>query len=310
MTVGYLRRAGVIGAGIALTIPLLMSPAAATFPGRNGLIAYDDLVPFDTSINLIRPDGRGRGQITHRDAFEQRWSPDGTRLVFSGFTQQGNRLFVVNRDGSGLRRVSADAAGWNHWRPAYSPDGRRIVFARCAPDRGCAVAIMGADGSGVHDITGYANVNFTPQFSPDGLWISFERINRDFTAGRIYVARPDGSDARPITPPDMQAADADWAPDGSRLIFEDNCCRPNSSLWTVRPDGSGLRRLTHPEFRHNDFEAVFSPDGRQVVFASDRRYADSCCTDLFVMDANGAHLRLLKSSGSRVFLFPSWQPLP
>lgn len=306
------RRGIVVAAVSALAIPLLASPAAAAFPGRNGRIAFSDFVSGDTSIVLVRPDGSGRRQITHRDAFQSRWSPDGTRLVFSGATgtggRNGNRIFVMHGDGTGLRRVSSDLPGWNHFSPAYSPSARQIVFSRCAPTAGCALAIMNADGSALHAITGYRSFGLSAQFSPDGAWIAFVGFERRGFAARIYLVRPDGSRVHPITPPALDSADPDWAPDGRNLVFASHCCIRNSSLWTVRPDGSGLRQLTHPGFRHDDFFPAYSPDGKQIVFSSNRRYPDGCCTDLFVVKADGSGVRLLADSHSRLFLFAGWQP--
>jgi dipeptidyl aminopeptidase/acylaminoacyl peptidase len=51
-----------------------------------------------------------------------------------------------------------------------------------------------------------------------------------------------------------------------------------SELWIMKPDGSDLRQVTSAN--HNDTAPVFSPDGKQIVFVSDREGAKS---QLFVV---------------------------
>lgn len=63
------------------------------------------------------------------DGFNPDWSPSGERLAFVRFGstfQPHNKLFVVNRDGSGLRRVYRGPG--NLLSPTWSPDGRTIAF--------------------------------------------------------------------------------------------------------------------------------------------------------------------------------------
>jgi Tol biopolymer transport system component len=55
-------------------------------------------------------------------------------------------MYVMNADGTGLTQLTdgLDAA-----RPAWSPDGTRIVFVR---DQGSSLVVMNADGSGSHEV--------------------------------------------------------------------------------------------------------------------------------------------------------------
>jgi len=56
------------------------------------------------------------------------WSPDSKRIVFSRRVQSGFQIFVMNRDGSGVRQLT-DAAG-EFTNPRWSPDGKKILCGR------------------------------------------------------------------------------------------------------------------------------------------------------------------------------------
>jgi Tol biopolymer transport system component len=58
------------------------------------------------------------------------WSPDGTKLAFTGPGRKGyaNDLYVINVDGSRFTRLTA--TGVNEADPVWSPDGTALVFSR------------------------------------------------------------------------------------------------------------------------------------------------------------------------------------
>ena len=76
------------------------------------------------------------------------WSPDGRRIAFRsiGIGRVNSDLYVVNADGSGLRRLTRNAAKLRWF--AWSPDGRTIAFLRNGE-----VYIVKADGSGERRLT-------------------------------------------------------------------------------------------------------------------------------------------------------------
>jgi TolB protein len=90
----------------------------------------------------------------------------------------------------------------------------------------------------------------------------------------------------------------DWSPDGRRILFQrDLAQHGNYDIYSIRPDGSGLRRLTRsPAF---DADAHFSPNGKSIVFGSDR----TGNADVFVMRRNGTGVR-------RITRCPSFDAYP
>ena len=107
----------------------------------------------------------------------------------------------------------------------------------------------------------------------------------------LFVANADGSDARQVT--DMPGANwaPSWHPDGHHILFATNQRSVTDGtggrtfdLYMVGDDGAGLERISYSD----TFDAfpLFSPDGTQVVFASNRRAdrAPTRDTNIFVAD--------------------------
>lgn len=74
-----------------------------------------------------------------------------------------------------------------------------------------------------------------------------------------------------------------------------------TEIYVIRENGTGLRRLTNN--RAADYSPIWSPDGKQLLFASNRDGDD----ELFVMDASGTNVRQLTRNRS-LDLTPQWSP--
>lgn len=161
------------GTGLApLLAPGDDSPAWSPDGSRMAFISNRDGTP---RLHLSRADGsdvRKLSNLSGVDVFaplwgylengHSPWSPDGTRIAFMNFAGQTSAIYVVNADGSGLRRLTDPAldARFNGW----SPSGTRIAFT--GTTAGVKdVYVINADGTGL--------VNLTPGASheSDALWL-------------------------------------------------------------------------------------------------------------------------------------------
>ena len=244
-------------------------------------------------------------------------SPDGRRVVFTRIGADGSgHIFLVNIDGSGLHEI--DVGGCT--TPCvdeevegdpWSPDGHWLAFERALIDEAGNVAnvglwIMTSDGANAHQITQQNVRNIAqdvrPTWSPDGTWLAFSRADLTMEPVEpmaIFMVRMDGSDARQVTPWDLNANDPAWSPDGDLIAFQ-SPAEPTSgveqSIYTIHPDGTGVTRLTSgfrptADGRQGSNHPSWSPDGTQLVFChfpSTRGHAD-----LFQMNRDGSALHLV-----------------
>jgi TolB protein len=317
-------RSRVVGALSALALVMLAgaAPAAATFPGPNGRIAFADYV--SGQIYAINPDGSALEQLTNtgprKGADEPSWSADGERLLFERFNVDGeSRIWVMRADGSHQRKVASETEGFSDRTPAYTPDGREIVFTRCHPPPKdvCAIWKMRSDGTHREALTRFVHntreerTDFFASVSPDGGSIAFGRFDAGGFQGRIFVMTADGRHAHAVTKPPLEAFDPDWAPNGKRITFSSKGPRLGSSIYTIKPDGTDLQQVTPSIFPHNNALSTYSPRGNRLAFVSDRNYPDACCNDLFAIDSGGGGEHMIDTGLSDAgILFPSWGTAP
>ena len=167
--------------------------------------------------------------------------------------------------------------------PAWSPDGRTIVFVSWRDGNG-EVYAMDANGSSPRNLTQNPANDVRPAWSPDGRRIAFVRNRspssrckpgpghgrcwRDYDRqSEIYVMNADGSRKRNLTRDRASDDLPTWSPDGRRIAFLHGRGRGRGQLYVVNADGSGLRnlaRITGPAVFSSD--PVWSPDGRTIYF--------------------------------------------
>lgn len=268
-------------------------------------------------IYAMRPDGSEKRRLTRNDVVDTdpAWSPDGRRIAFvsapdslPGTPVRRPDIFVMNEDGSGVRRLfqSSRAA----WHPRWSPDGRRIAFENYDPVEGFRVHVMNADGSNVQPIPSVAGENFSPEWSPDGTRILFLSNRPPRGRWTMYIVNADGTGERQLSDDSVcfaHVVSIRWTPDGSRIGYTCDF----DGIFSVRADGTDAHRLIPPAagYPPQEFGPIWSPDGSQVAFTSNRGSPVPGRTVWHVFTANAAGSGVKPiTSDSEGYTVADWGP--
>ena len=310
-----IMKLSLIISALALLCLVPSSRVGATVPGDNGRIAFQAHTGTGNQIYTVRPNGHNLRQITHvnGEAVAPDWSPDGRLIVFEHDSAVCASVAIMNADGSDLIDIVPPSANICEGDPAFTPDGKRIVFEQFNVDTGVdAIWSMRLDGSHRRFITsGTAGIQVTdPSVSPDGRTLSFVDFNATGLAFGLFTVDIDGGSLFQVVPFTFDVGTKqDWAPDGRRLVFTENANHPNpgdsANIATIRPDGTGLRHLTHYQGGEvNALVGSYSPDGRWIVF----RLEDHGSFGLFKMHPDGSDLRPILGLSSFKPRLIAWGP--
>jgi TolB protein len=316
--------------GVAAAVAgVVAPPAEATYPGKNGPIAFQRFPGGEetTEIFSITPTGRRLHRLTAGPgaAFGPDFSPDGSQLAFArlfGDARHG-AIFTVKSSGGRATKISSGCTGQclEDNGPSWSPDGRQILFGRVlgpvVHDNAAEVdlMIMNRDGSGQRLIRRFGRVvdgrEFgKAQFSPDGRHIALTLVTLGQPgSSAVYVMNADGSDLRPITPAKLHGGNPDWSPNGKLIVFNSNNDVPKrSEIWVVKPNGKGRRRLRRLHVGR-DYQPVWSPNGRQIAFGHDGpavHHGVPVLQNLWTMRSNGSHAHPITKPGEPAEDLPDW----
>lgn len=177
------------------------------------------------------------------------------------------------------------------------------------------LAIMDQDGHNNQYLTSGNTIVLTPRFSPNGNEFSFFSYKEKIVNGRripltAQVYRYDLINKRMIRGLNLQGMTyaPRYSPDGTNLIFslseKTRNGRAVSSIFRYNIHSQQLVRITDARrFLCIDTSPCYSPDGKHIVFNSDRGGSQQ----LYIMDADGSNVRRL-SYGKGRYATPVWSP--
>ncbi len=184
----------------------------------------------------------------------------------------------MNADGSNTTRLTNDA--FIDSTPSFRPDGRKIVFfsSRTGSDQ---IFTMNPDGSNPMQITHNALDDAQPSYSPDGQWIVFvanKGVDQD-----IYRMTANGADILDLSnDPGSNKDFPRFSPNGSKIAYERSDSSGTTQVYLMNSEGSSQTQLTSIG---NNYVPSFSPDGKKIIFDSDRDGNEQ----IYMMGVNGSN---------------------
>jgi TolB protein len=166
------------------------------------------------------------------------WSPDGTKIAFTSSRDGNPEIYVMNRDGSGVRRVT------NHPNidatPTWSPTGTQIAFTS---DRSGSpqIYVVNEDGTGLVRITSESACD-RPTWSP-APWNEIAYSSRLGGGNIIRVYDFKTQTTRALTDDIGNNESPSFAPNGRHVAFVSSRSG-RDQIFTIARDGKDLRQIT------------------------------------------------------------------
>lgn len=280
----------------------------------------------ELELYMVSADGQGIKQLTfdavsNRENGKGKLSPNGKYVTFHTYKYGGYKIALANADFKSQRQLSK---GPNYaWGASWSPDSKHIVYATIDTKRApyfegnVEIFKMDIDGSTLVNLSRSDAEDYAPSWSPDGTKVLFYS-NRDGNY-EIYSMDSDGNNPVNLTnTPDVDEFAPSWSPEGNKVAYHSMSKNDNEQYidtCIMASNGKGQTNLTNnapakrnlyrPYFEGAAptyaFETCWSPDGKEVAYAS-RRTGNF---EIFIVTVDGGEIRQLTDNGG-LNMYPFW----
>jgi TolB protein len=262
---------------------------------------------------------------------EAYWSPDGKKLVFQS-TRDGaqcDQIYVMNADGTDVKRISNGAGATTCGY--FLPDGAHVLYAStheggaaCPPrpdrSKGYMWAVPPTYDIYTATLDGKIVRRLTEQTGYDAeATVNWARKNIVYTSKAsgdldLWSMSLDGSGKKRLTTTPGYDGGAFFSPDGKKMVWRANHPAAGSGLdqykellgqdltapmkmelFVASSDGTDAKQIT--KFGCASFAPQFTPDGKRIIFASNKNKCDSRDFDLFLIDTDGGNLEQVTNFG-------------
>ena len=223
----------------------------------------------DTEVFIADPTTGDMFNVSRSPNSEDRypcWSPDGKHICFMSDRGNATNLWIMNADGSHVRRLNRTPAVC--YMPSWqkTPRGERIVFGKHGDKP--EMSSIKPDGTG-EQILGEGH---DPTLSPDGKLITY--TGHEGGGVTVFVMNHDGSGKRQVVKEisKVGATFPNWSPDSKQLVYSFPVGEA-LELFIINVDGTGQHQLTTFAGTSVCTPSAWSLDGKWVSFRkTDERY--------------------------------------
>ena len=222
------------------------------------------------------------------------WSPDDQEVAFMSYRDGQQGIYLLDTR-SGRVRLVNESVGSN-LAPAWHPQGEELLASLSKVGQH-EIYRLDLGGTVIRRMTVSPAIEISPSWSPTGRDVVF---TSDRTGSpQLYVMDADGSGRRRLTFEGRYNDAADWSPGGGQIIY---ACREHdiTQIVLIEAHGENRRFLTDASWRNCE-DPSWAPDGRHIVFASDR----TGIFKLYVMDVRDGTSRQL-TFGEESDKTPDW----
>jgi len=272
---------------------------------------------------------------------EAYFSPDGSKITFQAIREGSkcDQQYIMNADGSDQRMLSSGkgrtTCGF------FLPDGKHVMYAstheaspECPPDpdrsKGYLWPVTASYDIYIADLNGKITGKFLPSPGYDAeATINWKTKKVIFTSVRggdldLWTADLDGKNLKQITNKTGYDGGAYFSPDGKKIVWRSHYPAPGDEekeykdklaqelvapmkmeLWVADSDGTNAKQITN--YGCASFAPAFSPDGKKIIFSSNKNKCDTRYFDLFTINPDGTGLEQITFTGD-FNSFPMFSP--
>lgn len=209
-------------------------------------------------------------------------------------------VYVMNVDGTDLRKVAQAADRKWHAAPCWSNDGKRVLFhahLKGAETADSHIFSVGDDGADQKDLGAGAFASW----SPDNKQIVFSIPDQHVDKGQagVWIMNADGKGRQWL----FAGTAPKFAPDSSRILFVSSH-EGNQSIYVYDMIEGMSKKILQEPYQKRPGSACWSPDGKRVAFVDERTGK----FELILIDATGSEKKQVVRFRGLLGLPIAWAP--